>query len=83
MLRKATAQLMLRATIAAPDVWATARTFAAKARTAVMAVAGFGLIDYGIWQWQPILGYIAGGGSLLILEALTERKPTTDENGTP
>jgi hypothetical protein len=78
MLRKATAGLMLRATVAGPDIAATASRIAGKARTAVMAVAGFGAIDYGIFQWQPILGWIAGGVSLLILEGLTEGKPKGD-----
>jgi hypothetical protein len=78
MLRKATAGLMLRATVSAPDVWGAVRNVAAKARTAVMAVAGLGAIDYGIYQWQPILGWIAGGLSLLVLEYLTESKPKQD-----
>jgi hypothetical protein len=81
MLRKATAQMMLRATVAAPDVAATAGRIAGKIRTAVMAVAGFGAIDYGIWQWNPILGWIAGGVSLLALEALTEGKPKDGDAG--
>ena len=78
MLRKATAGLMLRATIAAPDVAATAGRIAAKLRTAVMAVAGFGAIDYGIFQWSSIAGWIAGGAFVLILEALAEGKPKKD-----
>lgn len=78
MLRKATAGLMLRATIAAPDVAATAGRIAVRVRTAVMAVAGFGAIDYGIFQWNPIFGWISGGLSLLILEFLSEDKPKKD-----
>lgn len=78
MLRKATAALMLKATVAAPDVASTAARLAGKARTAVMVVAGFGAVDYGIFQWNPIAGWIAGGISLLVIEGLTENKPAKD-----
>lgn len=39
-------------------------------RTNVLALGGFGFIDFAAYQWNHILGYAALGASLLIIEAL-------------
>lgn len=41
-----------------------------RARTATMQVAAFGFLDYAAFQWHSIVGYVAIGVSLLVLEAL-------------
>jgi hypothetical protein len=53
-------------------MWA-ARTLPtwSRVRTSVMALAGFGFLDYAAWQLNPIGGCAAVGVSLLILEALS------------
>lgn len=40
-------------------------------RTAVMQTGGFAAIDYGLFGWSHLAGYIAVGISLLVLEALS------------
>jgi len=51
----------------------------AKARTAVMQLAAFGLIDYAVWEYVGRgWGFAAAGLSLLVLETLLSadtRKP--------
>lgn len=42
-------------------------------RTALLSLAGFGLVDVGVWQWNHIIGLVAAGASLLVLEALSGR----------
>ena len=39
-------------------------------RTALLQVTGLGFIDYAVWGWHHLAGYVAVGVSLLILEAL-------------
>lgn len=46
-------------------------------RTAVLSIAGFGLIDYAAWTWVPAVGYAAAGLSLLAIEYLI----STDRSG--
>lgn len=65
-----------RKSVAAPFLL-SAVTFIASAlptwkrfRTAVMQVAGFGLIDYAVFEWNQLWGFVAIGVSLFILEAL-------------
>lgn len=39
-------------------------------RTAVLSLAGFGLIDYAVWTWSHGVGYAAIGVSVLAVEYL-------------
>lgn len=41
-----------------------------RARSAVMQVAGFAAITYGLFTWSMLAGFVAAGVSLLVLEAL-------------
>ena len=43
-----------------------------RVRTAVMQLAGFTFIDYAVWRWHALWGYVAIGVSLFVLEALRE-----------
>lgn len=44
-------------------------------RTGAMQLTGFGLIDYAVFQWNHLWGFVAIGVSLFVLEALGgERK---------
>jgi hypothetical protein len=78
MLRKATARLMLRSTMAAPSIADAVRKAAAKARTAVLTVAGAAAIDYGVFQINTVAGWITGGVLVWFLEYLTE---SSKDNG--
>ncbi len=46
-------------------------TWATKLRRPLLYIIGFGLIDFGIFSWNWIIGTIAIGITLLILEALS------------
>lgn len=41
-----------------------------RARTATLQVTAFGFIDYAVFEWKPLAGFLAIGVSLLVLEAL-------------
>lgn len=40
-------------------------------RRTVLYLGGFGFIDFAAWSWNPIIGYLAIGLSLLILDSLS------------
>lgn len=40
-------------------------------RRAVMYTGGLGFIDYGVWTWNDVWGYVAIGVSMLALDALS------------
>lgn len=44
---------------------------AVKFRRNLMYIAGFGMIDFALYGWQPLVGYAGIGVSLLILEMLS------------
>jgi hypothetical protein len=43
-------------------------------RTAVMTVAGFGMLDVAAFEWSRIAGFTVAGISLLLLEYLTGKE---------
>lgn len=45
-----------------------------RVRTGAMQVTAFGFLDYAAWSWHHLVGYVAIGVSLLILEALGGEK---------
>lgn len=40
-------------------------------RRTVIYLVGFGFIDYAAWDWNPTLGYLCIGVSLLVLDSLS------------
>ena len=68
MLQKATKRTLRLATPAVTSV----NRFLRSARTSTLVVAGFGAIDYGLFQINPIAGWFGIGASCLIIEALTD-----------
>jgi len=40
-------------------------------RRTVLYLGGFGFIDYAAWSWNPIVGYLCIGVTLLILDTLS------------
>lgn len=43
-----------------------------RARTSLLVIGGTSAVDFGVWQWSHVGGWIVGGVSLLVLEWLTE-----------
>lgn len=39
-----------------------------RVRSTVLQVSAFGVIDYGLFEWHPIAGFIGTGVSLLLLD---------------
>lgn len=70
-----------RSAVAAPFLLTIVTWFASvlptwkRFRTAVMQITAFGFIDYAVFQWNHLWGFVAIGVSLFVLEALGgERK---------
>ena len=50
-------------------------SFIIGAKTTILALGGFGSLDYAAFQWHTVIGWVAVGCTLLILEALSEGEP--------
>jgi hypothetical protein len=77
MLMKATKKLARNATIVsggARGLWGRW----GKARQALLVLAGFGTIDYGVFQMAGNWGWVAVGVSLLLVEAIMESDDEDD-----
>lgn len=42
-----------------------------RARTTVLQLSGLGCIDYGLFEWNPIAGFVGTGISLLVVDAFS------------